>query len=455
MKHLRSCKEALDCVRTHLERRIISVQKECVPLAFEDGVKRLPDEILMCIFELGHQATSSTKFSFDVSHVCRRFRDVALATPQLWARLHGNSRSAMPMRQELVELLKSRFKQEDVEAIISIRSLSHFNHYYHERCVIDMASEYNHRWSYLQIDGGIPTSPLFPTMPTLSRLSRIQHTKRNNEMSTYPYEKWDLPKLFHFTGINVLPVFPMGSSIAVLELTLNLSSFTHHTGTRLVRTLLSLPRLYSLSLGFQSTAHVETAFSDVTIPVRLLKVPFKDSTDVSWATSFFSPISFPNLAQLEVVLEEVWPADDFMDLVLSRRFMMFSHVHTLRLTTSHKLRHGLLQQVFNYVPSVRDLFVDTPCTVLLPRGSAPSSNAPCWPPLQTLCIKHSTTLSDRQMEDIVDKIRLDGNWEQFKSFEVVACAGLSEGFLFYIASKMDGKLEWTHAAAAWGEAEPL
>ncbi|TDL13653.1 hypothetical protein BD410DRAFT_387247 [Rickenella mellea] len=168
MKHLRSCKEALDCVRTHLERRIISVQKECIPLAFQDGVKHLPDEILMCIFEFGHQATSSTKFSFDVSHVCRRFRDIALVTPRLWARLHGNAKSAMPMRPELVELLKSRFKQEDVEAIVSIRSLNHFNHYYHERCVIEMASEYSHRWSYLQIDGAIPASPLFPTMPTLS-----------------------------------------------------------------------------------------------------------------------------------------------------------------------------------------------------------------------------------------------------------------------------------------------
>ncbi|TDL16926.1 hypothetical protein BD410DRAFT_588813 [Rickenella mellea] len=99
----------------HLEGRIITLQQKCKLLAFEDGVERLPDEILACIFEFGHQATDNNKFSFDMSHVCHHFREVALGASRLWARFHPD----MIHQEQLSASWNLKFKKIDIEVFMS------------------------------------------------------------------------------------------------------------------------------------------------------------------------------------------------------------------------------------------------------------------------------------------------------------------------------------------------
>ncbi|TDL16283.1 hypothetical protein BD410DRAFT_844557 [Rickenella mellea] len=63
------CMAVLDTIKTRLARRIRNLQKRCAPLVLEDGIKRIPDEILAQIFETGHRMTSYSDFSLAVSHV--------------------------------------------------------------------------------------------------------------------------------------------------------------------------------------------------------------------------------------------------------------------------------------------------------------------------------------------------------------------------------------------------
>ncbi|TDL21290.1 hypothetical protein BD410DRAFT_312282 [Rickenella mellea] len=80
---------ALKELRDNLGKRMHVVRKAFARLVMENGVKTMPDEIISLIFEAGHYLTNGCKFSTLVSHVSRRFHQVALRTPLLWSRLSG------------------------------------------------------------------------------------------------------------------------------------------------------------------------------------------------------------------------------------------------------------------------------------------------------------------------------------------------------------------------------
>lgn len=54
-------------------------------------ISSLPNEILVEIFTIGHRSKPSTPFEVLVSHVSHHWREVALGTPKLWAKIHRQS----------------------------------------------------------------------------------------------------------------------------------------------------------------------------------------------------------------------------------------------------------------------------------------------------------------------------------------------------------------------------
>ncbi|TDL27149.1 hypothetical protein BD410DRAFT_800199 [Rickenella mellea] len=81
------CMKALNNARQNLGINIRALQRRCMPLVLEDGIKRLPDELLIRVFEMGHDMTEDAEFALRVSHVSRRFREASFKTPLLWTRL--------------------------------------------------------------------------------------------------------------------------------------------------------------------------------------------------------------------------------------------------------------------------------------------------------------------------------------------------------------------------------
>ncbi|TDL21189.1 hypothetical protein BD410DRAFT_804382 [Rickenella mellea] len=86
LEESKSCLDTLHDIRRHLWKRIRILQKQVMPLVFEVGIKRLPDDVLALIFESGHRSTETCEFSLSISHVSCRFRQIALRTPLLWTR---------------------------------------------------------------------------------------------------------------------------------------------------------------------------------------------------------------------------------------------------------------------------------------------------------------------------------------------------------------------------------
>ncbi|TDL14952.1 hypothetical protein BD410DRAFT_902844 [Rickenella mellea] len=81
------CMAALNNIKARLAKKIRNLQKRCAPLVHQDGIERVPDEILAHIFEAGHQMSENSRFALRVSRVSRRFRQVSLQTPSLWTRI--------------------------------------------------------------------------------------------------------------------------------------------------------------------------------------------------------------------------------------------------------------------------------------------------------------------------------------------------------------------------------
>lgn len=69
-----------------------AIQDRKINIAMHDGLRKIPDEILLRIFELGYYAHSSpgpnsfpSRYAICLTHVSRRFRAVAFKLPVLWS----------------------------------------------------------------------------------------------------------------------------------------------------------------------------------------------------------------------------------------------------------------------------------------------------------------------------------------------------------------------------------
>ncbi|TDL21215.1 hypothetical protein BD410DRAFT_308218 [Rickenella mellea] len=84
--------KALNEAQRRVGKRLHRLRRRIRPLVLEDGIKRLPDDVLAIIFEITRQFSGDSpgQISVCLSHVSRRFRHVALATPSLWTTIHDS-----------------------------------------------------------------------------------------------------------------------------------------------------------------------------------------------------------------------------------------------------------------------------------------------------------------------------------------------------------------------------
>ncbi|TDL14231.1 hypothetical protein BD410DRAFT_903099 [Rickenella mellea] len=63
LEEAKLCMAALINVKARLTDKIRKLQKHCAPLVLQDGIERIPDEVLASIFEAGHQMSEHSKFA--------------------------------------------------------------------------------------------------------------------------------------------------------------------------------------------------------------------------------------------------------------------------------------------------------------------------------------------------------------------------------------------------------
>ncbi|TDL13573.1 hypothetical protein BD410DRAFT_399400 [Rickenella mellea] len=75
IEEARVCMSALNEAQRRVGKRLRCLRRLSKPFVLEDGIKRIPDDVLAIVFEMGHHFGGGRHpFAVGVSHVSRRFR---------------------------------------------------------------------------------------------------------------------------------------------------------------------------------------------------------------------------------------------------------------------------------------------------------------------------------------------------------------------------------------------
>ncbi|TDL21204.1 hypothetical protein BD410DRAFT_308135 [Rickenella mellea] len=183
IEEARTCLKALNEAQRRLGTRLRCLRKLSRHLVLEDGINRLPNEILAIVFEMTRHfsGNSQNQFPVCVSHVSRRFRRVALATPSLWTTIHDS------YRENQIREFISRSGQLDLE--IKMHSDSGIEFF------LIVVKDTSHRWSSFDIIDD-DTEDLMVQLG-ITDLPRLRHLTY-----TYPVElsSFSIPRLSHIEG---------------------------------------------------------------------------------------------------------------------------------------------------------------------------------------------------------------------------------------------------------------
>ncbi|TDL20748.1 hypothetical protein BD410DRAFT_790395 [Rickenella mellea] len=242
------CMSMLSKITECLGRKIRRLEKRTIPLVLEDGIRRLPDELLANIFTLGHLSTTSRDSDRSpiggdyalrgVSHVSHRFREISLVTPILWSRL-----SVLYPDSKLQAFL-SRSGQVDLEIDTYHPFISNFKE------KLKTLSTYSHRWSRLLIMD--EETERFMQKLGLTKFPRLRHLYHECPITS---TAWQMPLLSHIecSSCHFGPGVPFLEQLTTFEVSfehmdsVNLDEFAQvvHNMSNLRKLSVQLIYLYS------------------------------------------------------------------------------------------------------------------------------------------------------------------------------------------------------------------
>ncbi|TDL24390.1 hypothetical protein BD410DRAFT_827337 [Rickenella mellea] len=383
------------------------MQTRFTNLVFQDGLDRIPDEILACIFESGHDMVNHPFFSLNVSHVCRRFRDVALKTPLLWTRIHGNV--------NLIPTFLARSGKLDLDISFPYSSSQANDKYFN---VVKLHSD---RWSHLRLD--YPPFSLRSRLGLLGSLPRLRFLQCLNATSTFRLP--NMPSLVHFKGDTItLPQSPL----VICELTL----YLNFDPAQLISALYQLKNLRRLSISFNNIS-AQSRVEDAPIyqPEFALQSLFLSSTSQTPSKIIprlcsvlpFHPISKLTVAVSGNCVKDLWMDDDDFPTEscdILTRVLRGTGAHTISIESS----------VASFIP--RD-------------ATAKSANEALWSTyasLRKLRLKNCDELREWQVKALADNLVSSEVGKGLQSLEILSCENISEGFLLNLGDTMGRKLTW-------------
>ncbi|TDL16269.1 hypothetical protein BD410DRAFT_642824 [Rickenella mellea] len=421
----------LNNVKEHLAKKIQNLQKRSAPLVLEDGIKRIPDEILAQIFEAGHQISEHVKFSLHVSHVSRRFRQVSLRTPLLWTRI------ASSHHNDLIEAFILRSGQLDLQVALSNHPIDKL------RSSLRKIRPHSGRWSRLSLH---ILREILEIMDEIGltyfpRLRYIYH-----ELDVKPKgSKWHMPLLAHFDGwCSPFPrgvSFPFMSQLTRLELVFE--DYPSFDLASLTQALYRMLNLRDLDLEFRDCDAVATDSDFVALPpmetpkphsfhIESLKITLKDSVPYTFATSLYSALQYLTASLVDVSLLMYGDPHDYL------KDSPFPYGSTMRLQIGLPCHLPfLLRRLLQNCKILHTVEFEMSAFAL-------ESNAwPEWPQLPSL--RHLrfhgyALLEERRVETMARGLFTR---EDFESLEIISCHQISEKFLLNLQDEVGERLKWS------------
>ncbi|KLO14076.1 hypothetical protein SCHPADRAFT_332503 [Schizopora paradoxa] len=299
----------------------------------------LPDEILAIIFRNAVDGTrldeedsiylplAHVQASASLSHVCQRFRHVAISIPYLWNCTFNRmstdlvemcfSRLSIPIAEVSVTTTSNLASIESSKSYLStvVPFSQRWRRYEHEqlRFAIDRLKEVASFSRNLNAPHLLELSIVYSTAPL--KLTNGERSQADREAIHY-YSTWSCPMLTSVSTRNLIPVpymIPNSPSLKELDMSMNFERNTPKFSLGdLVSFLSSLVQLEDLTLQFFSlNSNIEEMDSPISTKVALSSLRKLCINlyrcDAEYVDAIFTSIRFPNIVSLKLC---VWRLED-------------------------------------------------------------------------------------------------------------------------------------------------
>lgn len=286
LKRLEELLDAVDCLKSSLERRITDFRQRKPNRSLMD----LPDELLVCIFEMTEPSLSQL---MGWSLVCKKTRRITISIPSLWAR-QGLSTLMPPTTIDL----------------IVTRSGTHKHYLNVESPLVpnDSITKHCHRWSRMYFDEKFKVSDLklFQRIAPSSKLTSL-HTLSltashpNIRVLNYEFnDDWQPTNLKHLDCTYTMPI-----GLAVSTLTQCHFDFDRVIDiVGLAALLASSPLLETLGISLGDMDGIDLDVDDQVEHLSLQNFSFTSyGADQNVVREFLLATSFPNVTSLSIDIQ--------------------------------------------------------------------------------------------------------------------------------------------------------
>ncbi|TDL30165.1 hypothetical protein BD410DRAFT_54797 [Rickenella mellea] len=433
-----------------IEDRIHVLQKECNPLTLRHRFSTLPDDILQRVFEVGSTPDKhGCRFSLQVSHVSRRFRDVALRTPRMWNVVHDG--------QTIAQITTSLSRSKSVDIGVFVGDQWEFESNWRRTNIetfMNIVTQHSQRWSMFgcyvnegedDVMGRCLACPGL-ALPNLTSLS-CSRAYFEDPPGLGLFSSWSKPLLSQFYGSDItLQPSMLGENLTSCHLDFDGREDEDRTWnfTGVLDALASTRALSELTLNFEDvrSEHIVQDIPDISIPSL---ATFHMSFIRCNTSKLIPPIMFalrtPNLSHLFVTLDMRSDCQDDSKTPIAAIFLdekPYPHLLSLNLTAHNNelILPDLLVFLATKSPSLVNLSFEG---VDFDPTRLPNDCPVSW---ATVKLDFCDLLLDESIESIIENVQQNGKWDDFKKLKISNCRGLSLSYLRDLKARIGDKLDY-------------
>ncbi|TDL21165.1 hypothetical protein BD410DRAFT_789919 [Rickenella mellea] len=431
LEESKRCMKALDRVRQDLGKTIRALRRRCMPLILHDGIRRMPDELLAHILEMGHASANwdESEFSLTASHVSHRLRHVALHTPVLWSRLS----IAGPL--DRIRAFISRSGHANLE--VDLLFWHHLN-VSQQTAFFNVVGPVSRRWSSIThlSDPRVPAI----TSAGVSELPNLRHLSCCYMDLTMP---WTMPLLTSIQGYDCRCTPQMSH---VSQLTSIHLRFVEQCMDIIVlsETFHAMRSMRDLSLKLCGCTNQTSSSRAAALPERhsfnmdTLEIYVEGFTLDAVVGQLYSALSYLAPSMMVISLQH---ASEDMALLHDTDGLVFPYGSTIRLLIKQPLNtFRLLEELSRVYDIVRSVYLVAPEPSFSVRS--PPYLWMAGSSLRHLRIEKARLFPEDDVKILAKAFLSPNNDDRSRSLEFVSCETLSEDFFMELQDEVGDGLKW-------------
>ncbi|TDL14661.1 hypothetical protein BD410DRAFT_809564 [Rickenella mellea] len=366
-----------------------------MPLVLEDGIRRLPDELLANIFELGHLSADDEDYALrGVSHVSLRFRTVSLKTPILWTKL------SVTYTEAQIQTFLSRSGDLDLEIDTFHSNKSKIEPF------LKILGRYSHQWV---------------------------------ELFT-----WKMPALSHIEcySSHFLPGVTFPAQLMTLEMTLE-DTDAVDIGA-LAQALQSMRNLRNLSVQLSDCdcADYETDWKRLklhSVQIDNLTIGMSEGTVFEVAQGAYDALSFLTAAAVEISLDNDGGGPQFDYLQTSDGdFFPFGTIIVIHISKCINVLE-LCSAIGQYYEIAHTIHFDVPLEMHFTAGIHDNVECTPFPSIRNIEFHNCNLLCEEHIKFMLEH----SLFAEVEDFKLASCSKISEDFLLDCRDEFGEKIQWT------------